>query len=508
MIDITKTNFNSLFLALVTTMGLMVALLASGFIFTSGNPVAKSAMLIGGSLCIVGVIQPRRVLLLLIPISFYLDGAKRLLVLTGKAQLDDVSSVLAIAPLAAVGIFVGCVIQRIFFRRRGESIERFAILGALAAFVAFGGTEAFTANDLLYGLKTVANSTIYFLLPWAVLQCYRTRAEIERFLKISVIIGIPVALYGIWQYWMGLSSFEIEYLKSGLTITGSNLDEVRPRPFSTLSSPHAFGFVMAFMLALAVHFRRSWNSGRRHWKGTAVILVYALALIFSLGRSAEVAALGMLACGWLFRSKTGVAAAYSFAVVFLGAMVYFAEAILDSLDKLQSYLPGSSEWQEQTFRLGTWSDRLMGYRDALGNPGSWPLFVNPIKHQTTAAIDDAMPYSHDLLSQMIFRIGAIPVVLGACMTVYILWRAHRAILRLPDGKGGNRPLAARMMGMVVAFLLAQSAGSGITVFPMNFWIGMFAGLLSVILIYVGNPSPPGVAVTGNAPTAPRKLRVA
>jgi hypothetical protein len=504
MIDITRPNYNSLFLAVATALGLLVIFVASGFIFASANPVAKSAMLIGGCFLLVGAVQPRRMLVLLVPITFYLDGGKRLLILTGNTQLDDVSTVLAIAPLAAVGIIIGCVLQRVFFKRRPEPIERLAIFGALAAFVAFGGTEIFSAGDLLHGLKTIANSTVYFLLPWAILQIYRTRDEIEGFLKICVCVAIPVALYGIWQYCMGLSSFEVAYLKSGLTITEGNLEEVRPRPFSTLSSPHAYGYVMAFMLALSVHFRGSWSGNRGSWKGRIFILIYAMALLLGLGRSAIVTGVAMLCCGRLFRSHKGVLIAYSFSVIFLGGMIVFAQPILDALDKLQTYLPGNSEWQQQAFRLGTWSDRLMGYRDVLGNPGSWPLIANPLKFHSNNLAGEAVPYSHDLLSQMILRIGAIPVLIVICVGLYILLHAHRAILRLPSGKSGSRLLAAQLMGMIVAFLLAQAAGSGITVFPMNFWMGIFSGLLSVLCIYhqKGRPADAkGGAIVAGVPTA-------
>lgn len=507
MIEVSKTNYNSLFLAMMTALGLLVVFMASGFIFTSANPVAKSAVLIGGSLLFVGAIQPRRMLVLLIPITFYLDGAKRLLVLVGNAQLDDVTSVLAIAPLAAVGIVIGCVIRRIFFRRRPEPIERLAIFAALPAFVAFGGTEIFTAGDLLHGLKTVANSTVYFLLPWAILQIYRTREEIERLLKFCVIVGIPVALYGIWQYWMGLSQFEVDYLKSGLTITGANLEEIRPRPFSTLSSPHAYGYVMAFMLSLAIYTHSSREATRRTWKKTIIIVIYASAILLGMGRSAIVCGIMMLVCARLFRSKTGVMLAYVFSTVFLGGMILFAQPIMDALDTLQTYLPGNSDWQEQAFRLSTWSDRLIGYRDVLANPGSWPLVVNPFKFRAADAFAETSPYSHDLLSQMIFRIGAIPVFLGACVAVYILWRAHRAILQLPTGKSGPRPLASLLMGMIVAFLLAQAAGSGITVFPMNFWMGTFAGLLSVICIYLRNTKPADAKDGGIAVVSPTEAGV-
>lgn len=502
MIGSAKTNANSVGLALATTIGLLMIFLASGFIFTSDNPFTKAAMLVGGLLLVVGIVQPRRMLILLVPISFYLDAIKRLLVMTGRTGLDDVTSVLAVAPLAAVGVIIGCVIRRIFFRKRREPIERFVVFSAVAAFVAFGGMEAFTAGNLLYGLRTAANSTVYFLLPWAVLQCFKTREEIERFLKFCILVGVPVALYGIWQYAFGLTQFEITYLRSGLTITGNNLEDIRPRPFSTLGSSHAYSNIMMFMLPLALYFTRSGMAIRRNWKTIAIALTYALALLFSMGRGAVFASIGMIVFAKLFRSKTGAVVAYSFSGACLGGMILFAQTLQDMMEKVQGYLPGNSDWQQQAFRLGTFSDRLMGYQNVLTNPGAWPLLANPLKFRPAELTYEDTTFSHDLFSQMILRVGIIPVFLGICVSIYILFRAHRAILRLPGGQTGIRPLAARLMAIIVVFLLTQAAGSGITVFPMNMWLGIFAGLLSVICLHFQNTSPREVRSSGPGVAAP------
>ncbi len=501
-----SVNYQSVGLALATAVGLLIVFVASGLIFNSSSPISKVALLIGGGAFMVGAVAPRRMLVLLVPITFFLDEAKRLLVLLGRTELDDVTSILAIAPLAAAGILVGCIIQRIFFRRKSDPVERLAIFAAIAAFVAFGGTEVFTAGNLMYSLKAAANSTVYFLLPWAVLQLCRTRQEIEQFLKYCIILGTPVALYGIWQYVVGLSDFEITYLKSGLSIGGQvNLEDVRPRPFSTLSSPHSYSNVIMFMLALTVHFMSSWKTKGRSQMGYIIAGIYAVALLLSMARTAIVAGIVMLVFGKLFRSKVGTWFAYSSALLFIGGMVLFAEPLLYSLDKLEGYLPIHSDWQGQAFRLGTWSDRLMGYRNVLANPGSWPLFANPLKFNAVD-LDGGAQYSHDLFSQIILRIGIIPVFFCVCVAIYILWCTHRAIVQLPAGKGSVRPLAAQIMAIIAVFVLAQAAGSGMTVFPLNFWVGIFSGLLSVICIYLRKAKPttakPGeVAIAAPVPAA-------
>jgi len=485
-----KTHYTSVFLALATTLGLLVIFVASTFIFTSNNPVAKLAMLVGAMLFLIGTIEPRRMLVVLVPVTFYLDGIKRLLILLGRTDIEDVTSILAIAPMATLGILIGCVIRRIFFRRRGEVVERLAIIGALAAFVAFGGMETFTAGNLLFGLKYAANTTVYFLLPWAVLQLYRTQEEIERFLKYCLIVGIPVALYGIWQFAMGLNEFEIAYLKSGLSMVGEqNLDDIRPRPFATLSSNHPYSFVMMFMLALSGHFVTSWARNRRSWKGVLVMAIYAVAVALSMARSAIISGIALFVFPKLFRSKSGTVLAYSVSAGLLGVLVLFAQQFLDSLDMLQAYLPTDSIWQEQAFRIGTTSDRFKGFTNVLTNTAAWPLIANPIKYNHTDQSYTDADYHHDLFSAMILRVGIIPVFLGACLTLFILWRAHRAILRLPEAESGRRSLAARLMAIVMVFLLSQSSGSGITVFPINFWVGMFVGFISVVCLTVRNKKP-------------------
>jgi hypothetical protein len=87
--------------------------------------------------------------------------------------------------------------------------------------------------------------------------------SVQRLLGFTLLIYMPVALYGIWQQLFGLTNFEIDYLKSGFTMDVGLLDDVRLRLFSTLNSPHALSVVMAMLsvvaLAIPLHGRqRAW----------------------------------------------------------------------------------------------------------------------------------------------------------------------------------------------------------------------------------------------------------
>jgi hypothetical protein len=235
---------------------------------------------------------------------------------------------------------------------------------------------------------------------------------------------------------------------------------------------------------LSVHFTAASAKGRSRAQAVAVVCIYTVALLLSMGRGAVFAGLGMVAFARLFRTGKGVLMAYSFSAVIMGGMILFAQQLQDSMDKLQGFLPSNSDWQVQAFRLGTFSDRLMGYQNVLTNPSSWPLVANPLKFRITDSMYGDVEFSHDIFSQMILRLGAIPVFIGALVAIYFLWRAHRSVLDLPTGKDGIRALAARLMAIVIIFILSHAAGSGITVFPMNFWTGIFVGLLCVICLHL------------------------
>ncbi|MEQ1852144.1 MAG: hypothetical protein ABMA01_11195 [Chthoniobacteraceae bacterium] len=482
MINESSVNYNAVTTAVVVLFGLFTTFVASTFIFGGASPIATFSVVAGMVLLTAGIIQPGRMLFVMVPVTLYLDTIKRTLIFGGQANLDNVTSVLAVGPLSATGIVIGCVIRRIFVRRLGVPAERIAIVAAMAAYVAFGGLETFTEGNLLYGLRTAANSTVYFLLSWAVLQCFQNPNDARRFLKFSLLMGLPVALYGIWQYWFGLSDFEISYLKSGLSITAVNLDDLRPRPFSTLGSVHSYSIMMALMFPLAFHFSSSAPTKSSRWKWKLVVVLYGSALLFSLSRSATVAGVAMILFSKLFRSKIGTAIAYSVSGVFLTFLIFYAERIQYNLDKYQSFLPMNSQWQEQAFRLGTFSDRLMSYQNVLGSPSTWPLFANPLGYRANEAVFGEADFTHDLFSQMILRVGAVPVIIAICLGLYVLWRTHRSIFRLELGKTAPRALAAQLMAIIVVYLLSQSGGSGMTVFPLNFWLSVLVGLLTVICL--------------------------
>src|SRR6516164_2394500 len=116
------------------------------------------------------------------------------------------------------------------------------------------------------------------------------------------------------------------------------LDDIRPRPFSTLNSPHALTVMMA-VLALLAFFIHLKGSKRAAWQIPAGIL-FILGCWASLSRAGWVL-LGLGVIGWIFfRRALPTIGFYGLVTAFLVMLIVNADPLLDSLDYFQQKLPG------------------------------------------------------------------------------------------------------------------------------------------------------------------------
>lgn len=482
--DQNNHNPNTLALRVVTVLAVLTAMVATTFVFAAeSNPIAASATIAGVLLFVVATIAPRSALFLLIPITFSLDFVKRLLVVFSTFGWSEVASVLSVAPLIVTGILAGCVLRQIFRRRRPDFTEK-VLLGFGSLMALIGIITAFKESAGVASLKVIANESIYFFLPWAALQCFSSSVDIERYLKTAVIFAIPVALYGIYQYFFGLNDFELAYISTGYApLMAFTANDVHTRPFSTLNSTHAYSVVISFMLVCAfyVAFLRKQQTSDRHkhfsWQWGIAFLVLLFALLTSSARGAILGGAGTIFLSFLFASRTGTRIAYVSSIVVFVSLVVNAENILEGLDYWQKYLPSEQAWQEQAFRLGTISNRLMGYRNVLTNPSVWPLIANPIKYEVESDASEAL-HAHDAYSAMILKYGILPVAAGLCLTIWFAIKVHSSILRLP--KGNRRNFAATLFSIIFGFMLAQTGGIGMQVFPINYWMCLFCGFVVIL----------------------------
>jgi putative inorganic carbon (hco3(-)) transporter len=267
-------------------LGCLLAVFVGWFVSSYLNPFITTVVITAMVMFVVAVWNPTAGIYFLILTSGYLDLIKRLGILSDAMSGADVVITLAVAPLLFVSVCLGVVYRKVMDRTWFQSWQ--VALGSVI-FVAMASVFAqafFRGGGPLFALKDFANSGAYLPLTLVVCLLFPDRARIQRLLTFCLWVYVPVALYGIWQQFFGLTDFEVDYLKSGFTVEIGLLDDVRLRPFSTLNSPHSLGVVTAMFSSL-VAFVPLRNGKRAKWQ-IVVALLFAAACIATFARAAWV----------------------------------------------------------------------------------------------------------------------------------------------------------------------------------------------------------------------------
>ena len=496
-------------LVVASVAGLFVAvsigLVAVG---VAGNPIKNLMLVTGGAALILATLKPYLGLRLLILSSVCLDLLKRFLILFGIGSTGDVMGVLAVAPMILAGLFLGVlVVYPIFTKRMLNQDERRLTFLAIIP-IGVSVMSGFRMGVLLPEIVgSTTNKSVYILLIPVVYALYRRTglAEIVRLLRFLVVVYIPVALYGIHQYFFGLSQFEIEYLRSGLTSTVGNLYEAHPRAFSTLNSPHAFGIAMGIMVLLSVVLasrtlrpQAGFFSTRGRW---LLPPLFAIACTLSLVRAGWVVAVLGLLGQFAFRTKPRLIAFYTSFVLLFSVLVWKADVVYARLDEFQRYLPTETDFQDQAFHLGTYSERLFGFQNMFTNRAMWTWFGNPDLEYRVGGFQGRDEIVHDAVGQMLVSHGIVGVVLMFIALIASLFFLHRKTLAIRSGSA--RALGRALLSVAMAtFFGGMLTGNHIAVFPINMMFWCLVGTL-VTLAKLGD-----AAVAGTAGLQPVQERLA
>ncbi len=450
----------------------VVGLFAVGY---GGNPVKSLMLLLGIAAMFIASLRPRIGLGLLVVTSAYLDLIKRLLICFGVSSMSDVTGVLAVAPMILMGIFIGtCVLHPIFSKKMLAPDERSLVFGAMAV---VGAASAIAFKDSTWigdFLGNVANQGAYALLVPVVYILYRRDSveEIRDFLRFTTYVYLPVAMYGVFQFWFGYNQFEIDYLRSGLTVTSTNLYDLHPRPFSTLNSPHAYAVLMWFMVVCSVHlgFSKAANNRTPRW----LPIIYIGGILFSFVRGATVLTAANLFMARWFRTRRGTMIFYTVAVTAFAMLLIFSQQLADNLEHFQKFLPGDKEWQQVAFRLGTISDRLFGYKGVLLNSGMYTLFGHGGGAYASLDIKSGEEgFNHDALSTILFRFGVIGLLVTVSLLTFVMYRVHQVVWRTKDRD--RKALGSTLVSMFTLIVLSHVGGPSYHVFPINLFMWLFLG---------------------------------
>ncbi len=475
---------NVLIVAGFSSLGLYVVI---SVLLSHRNGLASLCfyLLIAGG--IWGLLAPRSAFYLWIFSCGYTDLLKRVMVVFGNIQQNDLYYVLGIPPVIFAGITISLVVGGLTGSIVvGMKNWRLLAVG-LAIMLVTGIMSAKSGGgSIKEGVQGMVNGGLYSIMLFVVPVLFRRGEDVLRVLRFSLWIMLPVAIYAILQQMWGFQPFEVAYLRTNLSIEIKQLFTDRVRAFSTLNSPTALASLSAVLIVLAwflARLPRPAPREHRRWLNSLsaglIIVCNAGALIASTGRAGVIAVVVGLISGWCFLNRMRTTIFYFAGIGAFLLLITVSPWLLDHLDEAMEWT--SSRVSADSFSghltiIGTYSDRLYGFAHVLRNPAAYSFFG------TWDGNWSSLPtnlYHHDLISASLLRFGLVPNMIILFVLVRLLTVFHRKLHLLKDRK------AARFMAMALgqtAGLLAVSMLSGnvLSVFPVNGFFWLFVG--TVILM--------------------------
>ncbi|MCP5541781.1 MAG: hypothetical protein H7A52_16690 [Akkermansiaceae bacterium] len=453
-------------ICLVVAGGVLAAVALVYVVLTSGgNSLSQLAKYVAGVAFVAGVVNPRAAMFPFIVATIYLDLLKRLLILYDRVGFMDLFFVLGIGPALLAGI-TGGTLAGIFFGKIRVDKRHWILLAVSVVYVGGMAAMAFRDEGLKDALKKVADTAAYSLLLFVIPALFRDWREIWRLLRFGLIAFLPAGFYAYYQHFRGLSAFEIEYLKSGLTIMVKELDDVRPRPFSTLNSAHSLAFLSSMLCSIAfvplAVGRDHPEISRRRWL-FALLGLFCFGVTFvTMARSGHIVWIAALAAVLAFSSRRLTIAVYGIGLALYGSLIVFAEWFMVKLPEWDSLLSKDSALMEQATRIQTYTDRLISFT-ALHDARNYSLFG--VKHYV---------FTHEALSSMLVNYGLVvllPVLIAAGWS--LRW-IHRELLHLPAG--GTRRVVCLFFGVAMGVVTGEIMfGAVAGVFPINAYVWIMIG---------------------------------
>ncbi len=513
-------NGNAL-IRILATFGLLIASLWVSFdIFTSGgNAVARFYMYTMVMSGVYGLLNPRKAFYILIFLTGYLDFFKRFMIFDSGLSRMDLYYVLGIAPAAMAGIAGNILYQHFTGKLEGRPglgkvIVATLVITALAMILSLG-----TGGDGFRSLGDTVNAVIYLLLLFTVPVLFRTPEDIRGLLKIVVLMYVPAVGYMLVHFFRGsIFDWEMDYVKSGLTIEIRQLSERVFRPFGTLNS--ASNASMVFSTVLALCCAGFWNvrsaAGRAlpfafRW---ALVPLIGLAMFATYSRTGWVFAVTAVLASIMLKRKGltlfGYAAFFTALISIALASPYLIKhQILNEISGEIYEEKRTDQWAQST-NLATLNDRLEGFATLVTEGDVWTPFGVNLSSKSSSTILNKFTKIHDKFTDLLLNYGFVTLLVGAVIIWRNLWKLHQFVFneRDPLVKG----LAATSLAIGLT-LCSGATGNGaqFMTYPVNFFIWFNFAITISLMMYTRERDgtlAPEVAADENPPWMRSQTRVA
>lgn len=485
-------NSNAFVRIVITFVVMLLALWVSFDVFASGsNALGKFYfyIMIGGA--ILGMLAPRRAFYLLIFLTAYLDLFKRLMILDSGLRQLDLYYVLGIAPMTLAGICFSVLYQMAVGGVRMRPLEGRITFFSFFMIAAIVAASALTFRSNFRALGDMVNSVAYLSLLFVVPALFRTPGEVRALLKFVIIMFIPSALYLIYQGFAGLSWWEMKYVRSGFTIEIRQLGEKIFRPFGTMNAAAnaslTYGLFAALLIGGGFWKHRPGAIGERSPSLVLRLLgaaIFAFAAYRTFSRTGWITGIVAITCFVAFRRRTYMWAYYLTLGVVAALLMVSAGWMLKHkvLNEITTNITaGRSEEAEMSLRLATLNDRLASYENLLHNKRVWTPFGLRLSGYNEDSVRSSIQ-THDALTELLLRIGYIPVAVAVFFGFWLLKQLHRYVYKSPPGL--SRELAAAGLACSVALLLGGAVnGAQFVSYPTNFYFYFYLSIVVALMVH-------------------------
>lgn len=314
--------------------------------------------------------------------------------------------------------------------------------------------------SLPVGLLTVF-FTLFALVP---LNSVDSRGQLERMVKLVVLGGVLVSLYGIAQYVFGFG------YQSDAWVDESMFTGIGFRVTATLENPNMLGQYLVLMIPLggACLLNAKEKKERWFWLGCCGVMCVCMLLTFSRG-----AWLALLCAGLLFavfiNPKLLMAAPFGLVALYF----VLPDTIIQRFTSI-----GNLADRSTSYRVSIWLGSLRMLKDYwLCGVGPGDAAFNTV-YPTYAYDEIVTPHSHNLLLQITTDAGVCALVIFCVILLcYFRWLCV-ALHRTKTGKG--RLLQIAFLSGVAGFMVQAMTDFSFYNYRVMFmfWVYLALGMVA------------------------------
>jgi len=420
---------------------------------------------------LLGLFSPRTAIFALILCTGYIDFFKRLMVIAGYPNYFDVACSLATPPLLCAGAVINLSLSLLLGKRKisKEFIVTFLIATVFFLFALLSMNE----NNSARGMGALANGAAYPYLVLLIPAYFPNTVDKLKLIRWIYVCFIGVALYMFKHYYWGLAGFEIDYLKTNLSLEARILSEdseVR-RCFSTMNGAGIVSTMCALMFFWSfVSIEKA--SASKVFIRWICAFVFAAAAFFTLSRTGWICGLVGLITIVLFQNFKTTILTYVLGISLVVSLVVFSPVIMEmglvgnAEKELMHVFNVNSSQGEKATTLGTFNGRLLGWKNLMTKsmmwtPFGWKMAGRDVRKYNPLDLGD------DTIVWSLIKYGYIPVFFGGAFMLYFLIKLHKFICSLPKGSK-ERNIGNLCLATIVGILFGGLGnGAQLAVFPLN-----------------------------------------